>query len=100
MLRNYITVAIRNLVNNKLYSAINIRGAGGRPVGRAPCLLILLFVREELSYDRWLPNADRIAVVESTFYIPGREKLAFAAAPGRGKDAPGKEDAALLGDGG
>ena len=83
MLRNYITVAFRNLVNNKLYSAINI---GGLAVGLAACLLILLFVREELSYDRWLPNADRIAVVESTFYIPGREKIAFAAAPGPIKD--------------
>ena len=79
MLRNYITVAIRNLVNNKLYSAINI---GGLAVGLAACLLILLFVRDEVSYDRWLPNADRIAVVESTFYIPGREKIAFAQAPG------------------
>lgn len=79
MLRNYVTVAIRNLVNNKLYSAINI---GGLAVGLAACLLILLFVRDELSYDRWLPNAERIAVVESTFFIPGREKLAFAGAPG------------------
>jgi putative ABC transport system permease protein len=83
MLRNYITVAIRNLVNNKLYSAINI---GGLAVGLAACLLILLFVREELSYDKWLPNADRIAVVESTFFIPGREKLAFPGAPGPIKD--------------
>ena len=79
MFRNYVTVAIRNLVNNKLYSAINI---GGLAVGLAACLLILLFVRDELSYDRWLPNADRIAVVESTFFVPGREKIAFAAAPG------------------
>ena len=79
MFRNYFTVAIRNLVNNKLYSAINI---GGLAVGLAACLLILLFVRDETSYDRWLPDADRIAVVESTFFIPGREKLAFAGAPG------------------
>ena len=83
MLRNYITVAIRNLVNNKLYSAINV---GGLAVGLAACLLILLFVRDETSYDRWLPNADRIAVVESTFFIPGREKIAFAQAPGPIKD--------------
>jgi putative ABC transport system permease protein len=79
MLRNYIAVAIRNLINNKLYSAINI---GGLAIGLAACLLILLFVRDELSYDRWLPNADRIGVVESSFVVPGREKLAFAGAPG------------------
>jgi putative ABC transport system permease protein len=88
MLRNYFTVAIRNLVNNKLYSAITI---GGLAVGLAACLLILLFVRDELSYDRWLPNADRIAAVESTFYIPGREKIAIAAAPGPIKDPLEKE---------
>jgi putative ABC transport system permease protein len=79
MFRNYVTVAIRNLVNNKLYSAINI---GGLAVGLAACLLILLFVRDELSYDRWLPNAERIAIVESTFFVPGRDKLEFAGAPG------------------
>ena len=79
MLRNYFTVAIRNLVNNKLYSAINI---GGLAVGLAACLLILLFVRDELSYDRWLPDVDRIAATEGTFYVPGREPIAFASTPG------------------
>ncbi len=79
MLRNYIKVALRNLVNNKLYSAINI---GGLAVGLAACLLILLFVRDELSYERWVPHANRIATVESTFHIPGRDTIAFAAAPG------------------
>lgn len=79
MLRNYLTVAIRNLVANKLHAVINI---GGLAVGLAACLLILLFVRDELSYERWLPNAARIAAVESTFYVPGRDKLAFAGTPG------------------
>src|SRR5688500_1002108 len=79
MLRNYLTVAIRNLVANKLHALINI---GGLAVGLAACLLILLFVRDELSYERWLPKADRIAAIESTFYIPGREKIEFAATPG------------------
>jgi putative ABC transport system permease protein len=79
MLRNYITTAIRNLIKNKLYSAINI---GGLAVGLAACLLILLYVRDELSYDRWLPNAERIASLESTFRAPGREPLSFAQSPG------------------
>ncbi|HEU5057333.1 MAG TPA: ABC transporter permease, partial [Kofleriaceae bacterium] len=79
MFRNYVTVAIRNLVHNKLYSAINI---GGLAVGLAACLLILLFVRDELSYDRWLPNADRIGVLETTFRVPGRDTMAFPGAPG------------------
>lgn len=79
MLRNYLTVAIRNLVANKLHALINI---GGLAVGLAACLLILLFVRDETSYERWVPNAERIATVESTFYVPGRDTIAFAASPG------------------
>ena len=79
MLRNYVTVAWRNLTNHKLYSAINI---GGLAVGLAACLLILLFVRDELSYETWVPNAERIAIVETTFNVPGRDKLAFAGVPG------------------
>jgi putative ABC transport system permease protein len=78
MLRNYIAVAFRNLVNNRLYSVINI---GGLAVGLAACVLIVLYVRDELSYERWLPNADRIAAVETTLHIPGRE-LASAATGG------------------
>src|SRR5262245_48044404 len=79
MLRSYLTVAIRNLVANKLHAVINI---GGLAVGLAACLLILLFVKDETSYERWLPKADRIAVVETTFYIPGRDTIAFAGTPG------------------
>jgi putative ABC transport system permease protein len=88
MLRNYLRVAIRNLVANKLHALINI---GGLAVGLAACLLILLFVRDELSYDRWLPNADRIAAVESTFFVPGREKIQFGGTPGPMKPALDKD---------
>jgi putative ABC transport system permease protein len=88
MLRNYLTVAVRNLVHHKLYSLINI---GGLTVGLAACLLIVLFVRDERSYERWIPNADRIAAVESTFYVPGRAKLTFAGTPGPMKAALEKE---------
>jgi putative ABC transport system permease protein len=88
MLRNYLAVAIRNLVGNKLHALINI---GGLAVGLAACLLILLFVRDELSYDTWLPNADRIASVETTFFVPGREKLEFAGTPGPFKPAIDKD---------
>jgi putative ABC transport system permease protein len=88
MLRNYLTVAFRNLISHKLHAVINI---GGLAVGLSACLLILLFVRDELSYERWLPRADRIAAVETTFVIPGRETLRFAAAPGPLKPALDKE---------
>src|SRR5678815_5833774 len=79
MLRNYVTVAVRSLLANRMHSLINI---GGLAVGLAACLLILLFVRDELSYETWVPNAERIAIVETTFNVPGRDKLAFAGVPG------------------
>ncbi len=49
MFKNYFTTAINNLLKNKLYSAINIIGLA---VGLAACLIITLYVRNELSYDK------------------------------------------------
>jgi len=56
MFRNYLAAALRNLVRNKLYAAINIVGLA---VGFAAALLIALFARDELTYDRWLPAFER-----------------------------------------
>ncbi|MCY7330437.1 MAG: ABC transporter permease, partial [Saprospiraceae bacterium] len=57
MLQNYFKLALRNLTRNSLYSLLNISGLA---IGVAACLLILLFVAHEMSYDRWNPQADRI----------------------------------------
>lgn len=57
MLKNYITIAINNLLKNKLYSAINIIGLA---VGLAACILITLYVQDELSYDKHWDKADFI----------------------------------------
>ena len=57
MLKNYLTIAIRNLMRHKLYSAINLAGLA---IGIAVCMLIFLWVQDELSYDRFHENADRI----------------------------------------
>jgi putative ABC transport system permease protein len=57
MLRNYLKTALRNLWRNKGFSAINILGL---TIGIASSLLILLWVRNELSYDRFHAHADRI----------------------------------------
>ena len=56
MLRNYLTVGLRALAKNKSYAFINIFGLA---IGIAACLMILLYVRYEFSYDSWLPGADR-----------------------------------------
>ncbi|MDB5242590.1 MAG: cell division protein FtsX, partial [Spirosoma sp.] len=60
MLQNYFKIAWRNLVRNKAFSAINIIGLA---IGLATCLLIGLFVLDELSYDRYHEKADRIVRV-------------------------------------
>lgn len=57
MFKNYFRTALRNLRKNKLYSVINIFGL---TVGLAACLLIGIYIRHELSYDRFNANADRI----------------------------------------
>ncbi len=57
MLQNYFKIAWRLLLRQKMYSAIKI---GGFALGIAACLLIALFIRDELSYDRHYPEADRI----------------------------------------
>jgi putative ABC transport system permease protein len=65
MLRNYLTVGLRSLTKNKTYAFINIFGLA---LGLAACLLILLYVRYEMSYDKWLPNAENTYQVQ-TFYL-------------------------------
>ena len=57
MWRNYLTVGLRALAKNKVYAFINIFGLA---IGIAACLMILLYVRYESSYDDWLPDNDRV----------------------------------------
>ena len=57
MLKNYIKIAFRNLTKNKVYSSINVFGLS---IGVACCLLILLYLTNEFSYDRFHENSDRI----------------------------------------
>src|SRR5688572_6646704 len=57
MWRNYLTVGFRALAKNKTYAFINIFGLA---LGLAACLMILLYVRYETSYDTWLPNSENV----------------------------------------
>ena len=57
MLKNYLKIAWRNLVKGKLYSIINIVGLA---VGVACCIMVGLYVYEELRYDTFHEKADRI----------------------------------------
>ena len=68
MLRNYLKVAIRNLVRHKGYATINLLGLA---IGIACFILISLYVNDEWSYDKHHNNADRIVRVTSTTPISG-----------------------------
>jgi putative ABC transport system permease protein len=70
MLKNYLIVAFRNLKRNKVYSFINVFGLA---VGMACCIVIMLFVRDELSYDRFHENAGRIYRLTIKRTTPGQE---------------------------
>lgn len=69
MIQNYFKVAWRNLVKSKGYSIINI---GGLAVGMAVAILIGLWVYDELSFDRYHKNYDRIAQVMQHANFNGR----------------------------
>ena len=62
MIKNYIIIAWRNLTKNKFYSAINITGLS---IGLSVGIMVLLWVQNELSYDRFHKNADNIYKINS-----------------------------------
>ncbi|MCK5329372.1 MAG: ABC transporter permease, partial [Candidatus Latescibacteria bacterium] len=68
MFRNYLTVAVRNLVRHKVYSFINISGLA---IGIAFCILTLLYVRHEWSYDTFHQNSDRIYLTRYVYEPSG-----------------------------
>ncbi len=68
MIKNYLTVAVRNIARNKTFSAINILGLA---IGMACCILILLYVQDELSYDQHHEHAHRIYRVASESKVAG-----------------------------
>jgi len=57
MFKNYIKIAFRNIVRHKAYAMLNISGLA---IGMACSILILLWVQDELSYDRFHANADQL----------------------------------------
>jgi putative ABC transport system permease protein len=77
MIQNYLKIALRNLLRNKVYSFINI---GGLAVGMATCLLITLYVLDEISYDRFNEKADRIYRLDMDIKFGGSEK-SYAVSP-------------------
>ncbi|MGB2908839.1 MAG: ABC transporter permease [Candidatus Aminicenantaceae bacterium] len=95
MINSYLKIAFRNMRRHKAYSLINITGLA---VGMACCLIIFLYVRDELSYDLMHEKADRIYRLVDSFDVEGDLSRYFALssapfAPALKRDFPYVEDA-------
>jgi len=99
MFKNYLKIAVRNLRKHKAYSFINISGLA---IGMACCILSLLFVQEELSYDGFHENAGQIYRVATKLSNPvgGWEAhyaaTSFPVAPALKRDYPEVTDAVRI----
>ena len=69
MFKNYFKIAARHLKKQKMYSAIKI---GGFALSIAACLLIALYIKDELSYDKNWANADRIYRITGEYNNNGK----------------------------
>jgi putative ABC transport system permease protein len=78
MLKNYFTVAIRNLRKHSFYSFINVAGLS---IGLAICFIIILFVINEISYDKHFANADQIYRIKSEIKFGGNHYNMLYAPP-------------------
>ena len=72
MFRNYLVTALRSFLRHKLYSFINIVGL---TVGLICTIFIILLLRDELSYDKWIPGTANLYRIELSFRIPGQPPL-------------------------
>ncbi|MEM1338819.1 MAG: ABC transporter permease [Bacteroidota bacterium] len=76
MFKNYLKIAWRNLIKNRVYSTINI---GGLAIGITACLLILQYVMFEFSYENFHEKKDRIYRVHQDRYDNGKLSTQWAA---------------------
>jgi len=93
MIKNYIKIAWRNLIRQKLFSIINISGLA---IGLAVCMLIMLYVAHEHSYDTFHKNAERIYIPRAQLKIGGSVMnmayMSFATGPIVKQSQPAVED--------
>ena len=85
MFKNYLKVAFRNLIKNRIYSFINIIGLA---LGMACCILILLWVQDELSFDSFHKNNDRLYKVVNQLDDSWTTASPWALVPTLKKDFP------------
>ncbi len=82
MLKNNIKIAFRSLFRNKFYSVLNITGLA---IGIAACLMIVLFVTDELSYDKYYPKSERTYRVTANGALNGNNFDIAVVGPAVGK---------------
>src|SRR6476661_6374450 len=78
MLSNYLKIALRNLMRNRVYSAINILGLA---LGVACCLLLALYIQDEVSYDKHHKRVEDLYRIVSKFESDVVVDKAGAASP-------------------
>jgi putative ABC transport system permease protein len=78
MFRNYLVTALRNFARHRLYSFINIAGLA---VALACAVFIILFIRDELSYDKWIPGSQNVYRAEISLYFPGQPPIIATSSP-------------------
>jgi putative ABC transport system permease protein len=72
MLRNYLAAALRNLARNRLYAGVTIAGLA---IGFAAAMLIGLYVRDEFTFDRFVPGRERIYLMTTTINLAGAKPI-------------------------
>ncbi|UPK71974.1 ABC transporter permease [Chitinophaga filiformis] len=83
MIQNYLKIAFRNLKRQKVSTSINIIGLA---IGLATCILIMLYVQDELSYDRYNEKADRIFRVGLNMRLNGEDVSGPILGPNAARD--------------
>jgi len=81
---SYLLSAWRHIVNNRLSSVINVFGLS---LGLMSCILILLYVRDELSYDKWMVEGNRVVRMHTAYLSPDRPPFLTVRSAGRMMEA-------------
>ena len=79
MIKNYLKMAYRNLMRHKVFSLINVSGLA---LGMTCSILILLWVKDEVSFDRFHKNQPELYRVMQLQHYPGGDNLTVSATPG------------------
>jgi putative ABC transport system permease protein len=72
MIKNYLKTAYRSLLKNKGFTLLNVLGLS---IGLATCLLIVFYVKDELGYDKYNVNADRIFTITDDVKLNGTHQV-------------------------